>query len=104
MEQKQLTRDAMKTYLRERNDLTITIYHPKVAQKSYGTEKRFFCPPPCVYLTGWESKQHRLMQMGYSSEQAELCSFIGIGGSDKDMQILDTENKVRFFINIHSNF
>jgi recombining binding protein suppressor of hairless len=97
MEKKQLTREAMKRYLRERNDLSITIYHPKVAQKSYGTEKRFFCPPPCVYLKGWENKQQTLMQAGYSAEQSELCAFIGIGGTEKDMQILDTENKVTYF-------
>jgi hypothetical protein len=31
---------------------TITIMHGHIAQKSYGKEKRFLCPPPVVRMTG----------------------------------------------------
>ncbi|KAI8987290.1 beta-trefoil DNA-binding domain-containing protein [Mycotypha africana] len=30
---------------------TITCYHASVAQKSYGTERRFLCPPPTVIMS-----------------------------------------------------
>ncbi|PIA18232.1 p53-like transcription factor, partial [Coemansia reversa NRRL 1564] len=32
------------------NQVVITCYHASVAQKSYGGEKRFLCPPPAVLI------------------------------------------------------
>ncbi|KAJ1957093.1 hypothetical protein EC988_001013 [Linderina pennispora] len=34
------------------NQVVITCYHAAVAQKSYGGEKRFLCPPPAVLMAG----------------------------------------------------
>uniref|UniRef100_A0A1I8PEN7 Suppressor of hairless protein n=1 Tax=Stomoxys calcitrans TaxID=35570 RepID=A0A1I8PEN7_STOCA len=95
IEEKKLTREAMERYMRERNDMVIVILHAKVAQKSYGNEKRFFCPPPCIYLfgSGWRRRYEEMLQKGEGEQGAQLCAFIGIGSADQDMQQLDLNGK-----------
>lgn len=41
---------------------TVLCLHAAVAQKSYGTEKRFLCPPPIVHIEGpvWSMKNQQL--------------------------------------------
>ena len=103
--EQRLTREAMMRYLQEHGDMVVVILHAKVAQKSYGNEKRFFCPPPCIYLygDGWrrrrEAIQREAAANGASPAEAEaasqLCAFIGIGNSDQDMQQLDLNGTVK---------
>ena len=91
-----LSPEAMKKYLSHRGDMVIVMLHAKVAQKSYGNEKRFFCPPPCIYLygDGWRQKREEMARAGESEQGSQLCAFIGIGNSDQDMQQLDLNGKV----------
>uniref|UniRef100_A0A8C3HYL1 Recombination signal binding protein for immunoglobulin kappa J region like n=1 Tax=Chrysemys picta bellii TaxID=8478 RepID=A0A8C3HYL1_CHRPI len=94
-------RDGVRRYLQLPADQTVLILHAKVAQKSYGSEKRFFCPPPCVYLTGpgWKLKQEQIKgksrrkpRIGHMETQKlnfeEHCA--------KALYISDTEKRKHF--------
>ncbi|KAF1596096.1 UNVERIFIED_CONTAM: Recombining binding protein suppressor of hairless, partial [Eudyptes robustus] len=101
-----LTVDAMKEYLLNPDELdcVVKIFHAKVAQKSYGNEKRFFCPPPSVYLSGagWERKRkvfERVVESynGYDTRCTSLVAKIGIMGSKfSEPQTLDFSNGKEF--------
>ncbi|XP_078600861.1 recombining binding protein suppressor of hairless-like isoform X2 [Branchiostoma floridae x Branchiostoma japonicum] len=96
-EPRRLTRDAMSRYLKDKASLdhTLVIQHAKVAQKSYGSEKRFFCPPPCVYLQGpgWKNRKEQMEKDGATEQETTVHAFIGIGNSEQEMQQLHLEGK-----------
>ncbi|CAD5117637.1 DgyrCDS6390 [Dimorphilus gyrociliatus] len=82
-------REAMREYLTHGLEKSITIYHAKVIQRSYGREKRFFCPPPYVRyrdLARWDDNER------------QICAYIGVNLSIDDMHHMEKKEDGIFFL------
>ncbi|NXA51858.1 RBPJL protein, partial [Nothocercus julius] len=85
--QADLLRDGVRRYLQLPAEQTVLILHAKVAQKSYGNEKRFFCPPPCVYLTGpgWKLKQEQIKARDVGEAGSRVCGYMGLDSAGSSL-------------------
>jgi len=82
-----------------RDDCPVTISCCSVFVKLAwcGVFGRFFCPPPCVYLVGrgWVRKAERMEAEGAKDGDAQVCAFMGISTSEREMSQLNLDGKVR---------
>ncbi|CAO3656339.1 unnamed protein product [Mucor hiemalis] len=84
----------------ERHKTIITCLHASVAQKSYGSEKRFLCPPPIVQI---KSPSNSLITPEQRSEKLQLSMSVICENGDKILEqrsMLD-ENQSGSFKYLH---
>ncbi|CAI2169089.1 20007_t:CDS:2 [Funneliformis geosporum] len=89
-------RPVIQQYLNSSNpaalgEKTVMVLTSKVAQKSYGTEKRFLCPPPTTLILGsnWWSPSPHNHNVGHSSNSTTFSPpkiSVGISGEQGHQQ------------------
>ncbi|KAI7903109.1 uncharacterized protein BX663DRAFT_486358 [Cokeromyces recurvatus] len=93
----------------ERKDLvTMTCYHASIAQKSYGTEKRFLCPPPIVMISNTNQNPIVSMSVVCETTQSPLIEQRTLldehkQGSFKYLFVNGTAKAKQFCLRVHLN-
>ncbi|PKI85942.1 hypothetical protein MVES_000576 [Malassezia vespertilionis] len=97
-EQQTHVRDAIREYMRQEQQATCTpmttvrCLHASVAQKSYGSEKRFLCPPPAVHIHGRLRHAETIPPSLFVQVQGEEGDHL----SGEQLAVLDEAHQARF--------
>ncbi|EGT49059.1 hypothetical protein CAEBREN_24462 [Caenorhabditis brenneri] len=87
---------------KEKYECVIRILHANVAQKSYGSERRFFCPPPSVYLIGggWKEKSELVVHINIDSDHSKWQKLNCSTGKDycvaKEFHVSNSDERESF--------
>lgn len=84
---------------------TIICLHAAVAQKSYGNEKRFLCPPPVVHIEGpvWQMRSQHLgmsvvSETGDRTFEQKAALDSGMTSSFKFLHVTSASSKAKSFL------